>query len=98
MRYTGFGDANFIASRDGIWFFEKCERFGYNAHPNLLFNLSRKGVGEVFANLVDGNFKPDFSGGFGATVTMSTKENPDRRQSHPVSAEAMERHLLVGRL
>ena len=33
-------------------------------------------MGEVFANLVDGNLKPDFSGGFGATVTMSTKENP----------------------
>lgn len=76
MRYTGFADANFIASRDGLWFFEKCERFGYNAHPNLLFNLSRRGLGDVLANLVDGNLKPDFSGGFGATVTMSTKANP----------------------
>jgi len=35
MRYTGFGDANFIAARDGVWSFEKCEGFGYNAHPNL---------------------------------------------------------------
>jgi phosphoribosylamine-glycine ligase len=76
MQYTGFGDANFIAARDGVWFFEKCERFGYNAHPNLLFNLSRAGIGNVFASLVEGRFKPDFSGGFGATVTMSTKENP----------------------
>jgi phosphoribosylamine-glycine ligase len=76
MRYTGFADANFIASRDGLWFFEKCERFGYNAHPNLLFNLSRRGLGEVFSSLVEGNLKPDFSGGFGATVTMSTKANP----------------------
>jgi phosphoribosylamine-glycine ligase len=76
MRFTGFADANFIASRDGLWFFEKCERFGYNAHPNLLFNLSRRGLGEVFSSLVDGNLKPDFSGGFGATVTMSTKANP----------------------
>ncbi len=75
MKYTGFGDANFIAARDGVWFFEKCERFGYNAHPNLLFNLSRRGIGEVFASLVDGSFKPDFSGGFGASVTMNTKEN-----------------------
>lgn len=75
MKYTGFGDANFIAARDGVWFFEKCERFGYNAHPNLFFNLSRRGLGEVLANLLDGSFKPDFSGGFGATVTMSTKEN-----------------------
>jgi hypothetical protein len=76
MQYTGFGDANFIASRDGVWFFEKCERFGYNAHPNLLFNLSRQGIGEVFASLVEGKFKPSFSGGFGATVTMSTRKNP----------------------
>jgi phosphoribosylamine-glycine ligase len=76
MKYTGFGDASFVASRDGIWFFEKCERFGYNAHPNLLFNLARRGVGETLASLLDGTFKPEFSGGFGATVTMSTRENP----------------------
>jgi hypothetical protein len=76
MKYTGFGDANFIASRDGVWFFEKCERFGYNAHPNLLFNLSRRGVGEVLAALIDKTIQPEFSGGFGATVTMMTKENP----------------------
>src|SRR5205814_8258291 len=36
MAYTGFGDANVVVARDGVWFFEKCERFGYNAHPNLL--------------------------------------------------------------
>lgn len=24
-RYTGFADANFIAARDRVWFFEKCE-------------------------------------------------------------------------
>ena len=76
MNYTGFGDANFIAARDGIWFFEKCERFGYNAHVNLLFNLSRNGIGEVLANLTDGALVPNFSGGFGATVTMSTREHP----------------------
>jgi phosphoribosylamine--glycine ligase len=76
MKYTGFGDANFIAARDGVWFFEKCERFGYNAHPNLFLNLSLRGVGEVLASLVDGNFKPCFSGGFGSSVLMSTKEHP----------------------
>jgi hypothetical protein len=76
MKYTGFGDANFTAGRDGLWFFEKCERLGYNAHPNLLFNLSRRGVGEVFAGLIDNTLRPDFSGGFGASVTMMTKENP----------------------
>jgi phosphoribosylamine-glycine ligase len=77
MKYTGFGDANFIAARDGLWFFEKCERFGYNAHPNLLFNLSLKPLAEVFSTLTDGTFRPDFSGGFGASVTMSTRENPE---------------------
>jgi phosphoribosylamine-glycine ligase len=70
MRYTGFGDANFIAARDGIWFFEKCERFGYNAHPNLLWNLNRDPLGETLASLVDGTFTANFSPGFGASCTM----------------------------
>lgn len=74
MKYTGFADANFIAANDGIWFLEKCERFGYNAHPNLFWTLSRKGMGEVIASLVDGRFTPDFAQGFGASLLMSTKE------------------------
>ena len=74
-RFTGFADANVLADRDGVWFLEKCERLGYNAHPNLLFNLSRKPLGEVFASLADGTFAPDFAEGFGASVTMSTKES-----------------------
>ena len=75
IAYTGFADANFIAARDGIWFLEKCERFGYNAHVNLLFNLAQRGVGEIFANLIEDNFEACFSGGFGASVTMSTRQN-----------------------
>jgi phosphoribosylamine-glycine ligase len=75
MKYTGFADANFIASRDGIWFFEKCERFGYNAHPNLFWNLNLSTLGEVLSSLTDGTFRPCFSGGFGASVTMSTRDN-----------------------
>jgi phosphoribosylamine-glycine ligase len=74
MKYTGFADANFIAAKDGIWFLEKCERFGYNAHPNLFWTLSRRGMGEVIASLVDGRFTPDFAEGFGASLLMSTKE------------------------
>ena len=70
MRYTGFGDANFIVARDGVWFFEKCERFGYNAHPNLFWNLNRAPLGETFAALLDGSFVADFAPGFGASVTM----------------------------
>jgi phosphoribosylamine-glycine ligase len=70
MKYTGFADANFIAARDGIWFFEKCERFGYNAHPNLLWTLNRDPLGDTFASLLEGTFTPNFSPGFGASCTM----------------------------
>ncbi|MDQ3997613.1 MAG: hypothetical protein M3303_11445, partial [Gemmatimonadota bacterium] len=70
MCYTGFGDANVIVARDGVWFFEKCERFGYNAHPNLFWNLARDPLGETLAALVDGTFAPNFSPGFGASCTM----------------------------
>ena len=96
MKYTGFADANFIAARDGIWFFEKCERFGYNAHPNLFWNLNLSTLGEVLSSLVDGTFRPQFSGGFGASVTMSTKENPAGCKLMQFPREALERHLLVG--
>ena len=81
MRYTGFGDANFIASRDGIWFFEKCERFGYNAHPNLFWTLNRAPLGETFAALVRGDFAPDFAPGFGATCSMY--------MDHPASGQTV---------
>lgn len=70
MQYTGFGDANFIVGRDGLWFLEKCERFGYNAHPNLLFTLNRATLGDTFAGLAAENFTPDFSPGFGASITL----------------------------
>ena len=81
MRYTGFGDANFIAARDGVWFFEKCERFGYNAHPNLFWTLNRKPLGETFAALVDGTFEADFSPGFGATCSLY--------MDHPMPGKAL---------
>jgi len=70
MCYTGFGDANFIAARDGVWFFEKCERFGYNAHPNLLWTLNHASLGDTFASMLDGSFTPDFAPGFGASCTL----------------------------
>lgn len=70
MQYTGFGDANFIVARDGIWFFEKCERFGYNSHPNLFWNMNRAPLGDTFVSLLDGTFVPDFAPGFGASLTM----------------------------
>jgi len=70
MRYTGFADANVIFDKDGVWFLEKCERFGYNAHPNLLWNLNRTPLGQTFQELIDGSFTPDFAPGFGASLSM----------------------------
>lgn len=81
MRYTGFGDANVMIARDGIWFFEKCERFGYNAHPNLFWTLNRAPLGETFASLVDGSFAPDFAPGFGASISMYME--------HPAAGKAV---------
>jgi phosphoribosylamine-glycine ligase len=89
MRYTGFGDANVIVARDGLWFLEKCERFGYNAHPNLFWNLSRRPLGEVFAALAGGSLVPDFSPGFGATVTMY--------MDHPMSGKSVSFPDVVAR-
>jgi phosphoribosylamine-glycine ligase len=70
MCYTGFGDANVVVARDGVWFFEKCERFGYNAHPNLFWNIAREPLGETLAGLIDGTFAPNVAPGFGASCTM----------------------------
>jgi phosphoribosylamine-glycine ligase len=93
MRYTGFGDANFIAARDGVWFFEKCERFGYNAHPTLLWTLNRNPLGETFASLVDGTFRPNFAPGFGASCTMYMDHRlPGKVIQFPAS---MERDLYL---
>lgn len=73
MKYTGFGDVNVIVAADGIWFFEKCERFGYNAHPNLLFTLNKDELGKTFVDLIENKFTPNFSKGFGASVTMHNR-------------------------
>ncbi|MDB4917809.1 MAG: hypothetical protein JWM95_5453 [Gemmatimonadetes bacterium] len=89
MRYTGFGDANFIVARDGIWFFEKCERFGYNAHPNLFWNLNRAPLGETLAALLDGSFRPDFAPGFGASLSVY--------QDHPAPGKAVQFNETVAR-
>jgi phosphoribosylamine-glycine ligase len=90
MRYTGFADANVIFAKDGVWFLEKCERFGYNAHPNLFWNLNRAPLGDTFRALLDGTFVPDFAPGFGASCSMYMDhpapgrviEFPDRIAEH----------------
>lgn len=81
MRYTGFGDANFVASRDGMWFFEKCERFGYNSHPNLFWTLNRDPLGKTLASIADHTFVPNFAPGFGASCSMY--------MDHPAAGKAI---------
>jgi hypothetical protein len=93
MCYTGFGDANVTIARDGVWFFEKCERFGYNAHPNLLWNLSRTPLGETFAGLLDGSFDPDFAEGFGASCTIYMDHPAAGKVIH--FPESIARHLYL---
>ena len=53
-----------------MWFLEKCERFGYNAHPTLFWTLNRDPFGTTLASLVDGTFTPNFARRFGASCTM----------------------------
>jgi phosphoribosylamine-glycine ligase len=89
MRYTGFGDANVILARDGVWFLEKCERFGYNATATLLWTLNLAPLGETIAALVDGTFAPRFSPGFGASVSMY--------MDHPQSGKALAVPEEIGR-
>jgi len=82
--YTGFGDANVIIDEEGFWLLEKCERFGYNCHPNLLWSLNRDELGQTLASLVDGTFKPNFRDAYGASVTVYNDGNlPGRRLTIP---------------
>jgi phosphoribosylamine-glycine ligase len=70
MRFTGFADANLIVGDKDLWFLEKCERFGYNSHPNLLWNLNRDPLAETLVGLVDGTFEPHFTSDIGASVRL----------------------------
>jgi phosphoribosylamine-glycine ligase len=84
MRYTGFGDANVIIDDDGFWLLEKCERFGYNCHPNLLWSVCRDEAGQTLASLVDGTLQPNFSEAYGASVTVHNPGNtPAQKLSIP---------------
>lgn len=105
MKYTGFADANFIAARDGVWFLEKCERFGYNAHPNLFWTLNRDPLGEVFDTMLDRTFRPNFAPGFGAAISMyqdhrmagSVIQYPDTvsRDIYPYDVQRVDDQLLT---
>lgn len=75
--YTGFLDLNLIVGDNQYWFLEFCARFGYNATPNLMFNLAIRPVSQIFRDFIDGNvadFGKGFRSGFGASITMTIDE------------------------
>ena len=55
QNYTGIADVNIIYTADGPQFLEVCNRFGYNAHPNLFLGLALDGFGSILADWIDGN-------------------------------------------
>jgi phosphoribosylamine-glycine ligase len=73
QKYTGFGDVNCILADNSVYFLEVCNRFGYNEHPNLFWNLCIPDFSEVLSQMVDepkGNFYENFRKGFGASILL----------------------------
>lgn len=71
--YTGFLDCNILNKDKKDYFIEFCARFGYNAHPNLFWNLAISPFTEILFDLMDGNiddFYRHFRYGFGSSVTL----------------------------
>lgn len=75
MKFTGFADVNVIVSDRECWFLEVCNRFGYNSHPNLFYNLANDSFRNLVHDFLHGNIK-DFESrwkyGFGASVSLYT--------------------------
>lgn len=74
QKYTGFADVNVIFTKDGTpYFLEVCNRFGYNAHPNIFLGLALDGVGNILADFVDGHvggMRERFRGDVGCSLTL----------------------------
>lgn len=81
MEYTGFVDANVIVFDNENYYLETCNRFGYNAHPSLLFSVAKNPIGEILSNFIDGkieNWYDNFRFGFSASITLYTDDpKPD---------------------
>lgn len=73
-RYTGFLDMNVIIADNGPYFLEFCARFGYPCHISILYGLAKAPLGDILAQMIDGNqlkgFYENFKYGFGAGITM----------------------------
>ena len=97
MRYTGFADANFIASRDGLWFFENASGSATTRIPTC---------SSTCRDAAWGKSSQTWWTESEARLLRRLRRHGndvDQRESHgrqgdSVSRQAMERHLLVGRL
>lgn len=77
-KFTGFVDGNFIKADNDFWYLEACQRFGYNAHPNLFLSCAISPLSVIFSDWLDRkiyDFYKHFRRGFGASVSIFI-ENP----------------------
>ncbi len=73
QNYTGIADVNVIFTKDGPQFLEVCNRFGYNAHPNIFLGLALDGFGSILADFIDGHIEgmqDRFRKDFGCSLTF----------------------------
>jgi phosphoribosylamine-glycine ligase len=74
QNYTGFVDVNVLFTPDNKpHFLEVCNRFGYNAHPNLFLGLALDGFGNILADYIDGyvdNMESRFRKDIGCSLTL----------------------------
>lgn len=96
LKYTGFVDANIIVFDNENFYLETCNRFGYNAHPNLLLSVAKNPIGDILADFIDGkinDFYDNFRYGFGASISLYSD---DPRSGVPlfIEKEANERFYM----
>lgn len=71
--YEGFFDMNIISKDRKDYFIEFCARWGYNSHPNLIWNLAISPLTTILSDFMAGDiddFYRHFRYGFGASVTL----------------------------
>ncbi|MDE1944837.1 MAG: hypothetical protein KGI03_00995 [Patescibacteria group bacterium] len=94
--YTGFLDMNVIVADNDNYFLEFCARYGYPAHVSLLYGLAKSPIGDIMANMTDGdlsNFYEHFKYGFAGCITLY---NTEPRKGLPVYIdEDVEKHMFL---
>ena len=71
--YTGFLDVNILNKDKKDYFIEFCARWGYNSHPNLIWNLAISPLTTILSDFMAGDIKDfyrHFRHGFGTSITL----------------------------